>query len=89
MKECRDILAKKMDQYLKSHKHYDSQGALCPYHGHPEAHGHMDDIIEDVKQAHDMLHAALSLAGRDPHDDYIHPGAGIPAVAPPPHATKV
>lgn len=65
VKACLEILCQKMEEYIQTHKEWHPKGYLCPHEGNPHAHQVMDEIIEDVKQAHDMLEAAMYAAGLD------------------------
>lgn len=83
IKKCREILGIKLDEYIKGHDYYHSKGMLCPHRGDMVAHGRMDEIMEDVQQAHDMLECAIYHSGRDPHEAY--PQEEASHLAPPPH----
>lgn len=66
MKACQEILDAKLDEYIQTHKEWHEKGLLCPHKGNPAAHAKMDEIMEDVEQAHDMLHIAMDRAGITP-----------------------
>jgi len=70
IEECAAIFDKKLDEYIRSHKMFDEKGELCPHKGNPDSHATMDYIMEDVEQAHDMLHMAMHRAG---YKDYMKP----------------
>ena len=60
---CLEILDHKLKEYVQTFKEWHEHGYLCPHTGDAKAHDVMDDIIEDVQQAHDMLEIALHRAG--------------------------
>ena len=67
---CEDILDQKLDEYIQTHEEWHKKGYLCPHRGNPKAHKVMDEIMEDVEDAHDMLHIAMKRAGIIPHGHY-------------------
>jgi hypothetical protein len=75
-KMCLEILDKKLEEYIQTHKEWDAKGYLCPHTGNPKAHDVMDEIMEDVQLAHDMLEIALHRAGIS--HDAMHYGAHKP-----------
>lgn len=87
MEECEKILDQKLAEYIKTHQHWDKKGYLCPHEGDPRAHETMDEIIEDVQQAHDMLEIAMKRSGKT-WEDMHHKSYGMgtletPGAAPP------
>ena len=72
VKACLEILDEKLTEYIQTHKEWSAKGFLCPHTGNPKAHETMDEIIEDVKHARDMLNIALYHAEHDHHDITPH-----------------
>lgn len=77
VEDCKRILGLKLKEYIDTHDHWHKKGYLCPHEGNPQAHATMDEIMDDVKQAHDMLEAAMCLAGmtKDEMHKMDHPVA--------------
>lgn len=68
VRQCGDILDIKLDEYINTHKEWHKKGLLCPHEGDARARAKMVMIMEDVEEAHDMLHIAMARAGYDMKD---------------------
>ena len=66
VKACEEILDHMLEEFIATAKFYMKEGTFCP-HKHPQHWNKVGAIMEDVKDAHDLLHIAMHRAGEAPH----------------------